>query len=99
MEPPAGWPFDESPNVATLTTRGVIDGTDWIGTVSHDEDDGAWQFIGSRGARIEDGILVALQHLLRLDPTIAELADLPEGWRAWRDDADAAWQRAPKKEA
>ena len=96
MEPPADFPFDESPNVATLTTRGVIDGTDWIATASHDEDDGAWQFIGSRGARMEDAMLVALQHVLRCDATIAELADLPEGWRAWRDGADAPWQRAPK---
>jgi hypothetical protein len=96
MEPPADFPFDESPNVATLTTRGVIDGTDWIATASHDEDDGAWQFIGSCGARMEDAMLVALQHLLRRDSTIAELADLPEGWRAWRDGPDSPWQRAPK---
>jgi hypothetical protein len=96
MEAPADWPFDESPNVATLTTRGVIDGTDWIAVVSHDEDDGAWQFVGSRGASTEEAMLVALRGIFERDAGIAELADLPEGWRAWRDGPDQSWQRAPK---
>lgn len=96
MEAPADWPFDESPNVATITTRGVIDGSDWIATVSHDEDDGGWQAIGSRGARMEDAMLVALRQVYERDPTIGAVADLPLGWRAWRDGPDAPWQREAK---
>lgn len=90
------WPFDESPNVATLTTRGVIDGTEWIATVSHDEDDGAWQFIGERGASMGEAMLVALRQIFERDATIAELADLPEGWSAWRTGPDQPWQRGPR---
>jgi hypothetical protein len=32
------------------------------------------------------------------DPTLLELADLPEGWRAWRERVGAPWQRAPEPE-
>ena len=96
METPADWPFDESPNVATLTTRGVIDGTEWIATVSHDEDDGSWQFIGDRGASMDQAMLVALREIFVRDVSIAELADLPEGWQAWRTGPDQPWQRVPR---
>ena len=96
MEPPADWPFDEVPNVATMTTRGVIEGSEWIATVSHDEDDGAWQFIGVNGASMDQAMLVALRQIFERDASIAELADLPEGWRAWRDGPRAPWQRSPK---
>jgi len=96
MERPADWPFDEAPNVATLTTRGVIDGSEWIATVSHDDDDGSWQFIGEKGARMDQAMLVALRQIFERDRSIAGLADLPEGWRAWRDGPNSPWQRGPQ---
>jgi hypothetical protein len=96
METPADWPFGESPNVATLTTRGIIDGSEWIALVSHDEDDGGWQFIGPRGARMDEAMLVALRQIFERDASIAELADLPEGWQAWRQTPESPWERAPR---
>ena len=96
MEMPADWPFDQSPNVATLTTRGIIDGSEWIALVSHDEDDGGWQFIGPRGARMDEAMLVALRQIFEQDASIAELADLPEGWQAWRQTPESPWERAPR---
>jgi hypothetical protein len=96
METPADWPFDQSPNVATLTTRGIIDGSEWVALVSHDEDDGGWQFIGPRGARMDEAMLVALRQIFERDASIAELADLPEGWQAWRQTPESPWERAPR---
>jgi hypothetical protein len=96
METPADWPFGESPNVATLTTRGIIDGSEWIALVSHDEDDGGWQFIGPRGARMDEAMLVALRQIFERDASIAELADLPEGWQAWRQTPESPWEWAPR---
>jgi hypothetical protein len=96
MEMPADWPFDQSPNVATLTTRGIIDGSEWIALVSHDEDDGGWQFIGPRGARMDEAMLVALRQIFERDASIAELADLPEGWQARRQTPESPWERAPR---
>ena len=95
MDQPADWPFDDPPNVATLTTRPVMDGSSWIALVSHDEDDGGWQFIGPEGASMDQAMLVALHNVLRRDATIGELADLPLGWQAWRDAPDQPWQRRP----
>jgi hypothetical protein len=35
-----GWPFDDSPNVAVITTRQVTENNAPILLVSHDEEDG-----------------------------------------------------------
>jgi hypothetical protein len=96
MERPADWPFEDPPNVATFATRPVMDGTSWIALVSHDDEDGGWQFIGPEGASMDQAMLVALHNVLDRDATIAELADLPLGWQAWRTSRDAPWQRGPQ---
>jgi hypothetical protein len=90
------WPFEDSPNVATITTRPVMDGTSWIALVTHDEDDGGWQFIGPEGAEMDQAMLVALSEVLEKDSSIAELADLPLGWRAWRAAPGSLWQRGSR---
>lgn len=96
MDTPADWPFDESPNVATITTRQVMDGSSWIASVSHDEDDGGWQFIGPEGAVEELAMLVGLKEIFKRDRSIGELSDLPLGWRAWRSGPESPWQRGPR---
>ena len=89
------WPFfDDSPNVAVITTRGIIDGTEWIALVSLDEEDGGWQFIGPRGAREDEAMVVALKSVFERDRSIGELADLTLGWQAWRESPQSEWQRA-----
>ena len=90
------WPFEDPPNVAAITTRAIIHDGDWIGLVSHDLEDGGWQFLGLRGASdTEEAMVVALHRVLEMDPSIAQVADLPLGWRAWRQTADGPWERAP----
>ena len=42
------WPFDDPPNVAVVTTRDVTEDKVPILFVSHDRDDGAWQFLTGR---------------------------------------------------
>lgn len=37
--------------------------------------------------------------MLRIEPKLEELADLPYGWHAWRDDENARWTREPKRPA
>jgi hypothetical protein len=66
--------------------------------VTHDAEDEAWQFVNGHGDT-EIGmkpILVHAQHLVGLDGSIAELADLPVGWRAWRESPDGEWRREPQ---
>ena len=79
-----------------ITTRGIIDGTEWIALVSLDEEDGGWQFIGPRGAREDEAMVVALKSVFEKDRSISELADLPLGWRAWRESPQSECQRGPR---
>ncbi len=91
---PEGWPFGDDPNVAVFTSRRIASGADWVYYVSHDEDDGAWEFYGPDGPASEDDTsIIGLGEMWRLTPRIAELADLPMGWCAWRESAHAPWQR------
>lgn len=86
------WPFEDPPNVATYTVRPVMNGDAEIVFVTHDVDDGAWQFLDSRGARQEDAALVSLREVVRRDPSIGDLARLPRGWSASRASEGAPWR-------
>jgi hypothetical protein len=89
-----GWPFADPPNVAVITTQRILRGEDPIRYVTHDEDDGGWQFHSGGPFTEEDAAVVSLASVLAMHPSIGELADLPLGWCARRDRDDQAWQRA-----
>lgn len=89
------WPFDDAPNTAVIADGKIIRGETWTYYVGHDEDDGSWQFHGPEGfASEEDAKVVSLGTMLKLDRSIADLADLPLGWCAWRDSQNEKWERA-----
>ena len=91
------WPFADAPNVAVFTSKKILTGDDWIYYVSHDEDDGAWQFHPKSGPAAEsDASVAGLKTILDLDPTVAEVADLPLGWCAWRERQESPWHRMKK---
>ena len=73
--------------------RQIMDGSEPILLVSHDAEDHGWQFIGSSVASMTDAMLVCLEEIVRVDPTVLEVADLPPGWQAIRDAVDGAWTR------
>jgi hypothetical protein len=59
------WQFADSPNVVAFTTRQILRGEHVIDYVSHDADDGAWQFLARHGFSLvtvsrDDAMLVAL---------------------------------------
>ena len=90
------WPFDDPPNVATFSLRDVMEGRRPILLVTHDAEDGAWQFLDGRdNPDPDDAVVLSLDCVLSIDASIAQLADLPLGWRAWRDDVKQPWQREP----
>jgi len=87
------WPFDEPRNCAAFTMRQVMDGSEPILLVSHDADDHGWQFIGSSEASMADAMIVALESVAKIDPTILEVADLEPGWQAIRTTVGGVWTR------
>jgi hypothetical protein len=89
------WPFADPPNAAVIANRKIVRNGYWIAYVSHDGEDGAWQFhIQERNdLRENDAMVVALRSIVELDPAILELADLPLGWQAWRVTKNSPWVR------
>lgn len=90
------WMFADPPNVATITTRKIMSGEHFVDYVTHDEDDGGWQFLSKQARHLEmkDAMLVGLKEIVSTDVTLLELSDLPLGWHAWRFTKDAPWARA-----
>jgi hypothetical protein len=88
--------FSDPSNVAVIASRRVVFAGDWISYVSHDAEDGAWQFHGSEpeATQESDAVVVSLQSILEFDSTILELADLPIGWHASRTAKAAPWRTA-----
>ena len=87
------WPFSDPENVVTLTVRQIVDGLQPILWVSHDDEDGMWQFLTGDPISMTDAMLVSLRSIYQRDPSIAELVDLPCGWKAWRRVKGEPWQR------
>ena len=80
-----------------FTSRQVMDGELPILLVTHDGEDGAWQFVhGTETDDLSNGILVHPEHLVDLDPSVASLEDLPRGWIAWRPEPEDPWTREPE---
>lgn len=88
------WPFDQPRNCATVTLRQVMNREEPILFVSHDLDDHGWQFIGSTNANMKDALLVCLEEVVKVDPSILEVADLPPGWQAARESPGHSWTRS-----
>jgi hypothetical protein len=87
------WKFTDPPSVAAIVDRRVMNGEAFIAVVSHDSDDGAWQFLSNLPMTEADAAVVSLQWVTQVDPSVMDLADLPLGWRAWRNQKTAKWQK------
>jgi hypothetical protein len=89
------WPFDQPANCGTIISRAILDGRSTILYVSHDEDDHGWQFLDNETFEAKDAALVCLSHVLNLDPSVVEVADLEPGWIATRSHRGGSWIREP----
>jgi hypothetical protein len=83
------------PDDIAITTRQVLHEGWPILLVTHDADDGSWQFVNGHGDTddTDSARVVAAETMLEVDSAISELANLPLGWRAWRTSQDHQWQR------
>ena len=91
--------WDDPDDIAVATTQEVIDGKLPVVFVSRDsgcvDGMGGWQFLDGAPTDDRPPTCVAKEELLRLDPTLAEVTDLPVGWYAEREIKGGPWKRAP----
>src|SRR5688500_6052094 len=87
------WPFNDADNTATFSCRHVIEDGHAILRVSHDEDDGAWQFLCGQPHIQKDARHVCLGYMVLRDKTLVDLYDLPLGWGAEREKPGTSWVR------
>ena len=90
------WSFADPPNLAVITVKQILLAGKPVLYVAHDSDDGGWQFLTGGRFDVADALLVTLKSMIEHDPSLAELADLPIGWHARRDNRESKWQRGPQ---
>jgi hypothetical protein len=86
--------FQEADKTAVFTTKYVIQDKKPITYVTHEEEDGAWQFFSSdKFENYEDvAMIVGLGEIIALDPSLLELAGMPVGHYAIRETANDNWR-------
>jgi hypothetical protein len=87
------WPFDQTPTTAAITTRYVIAREQPITVVLHYSDDHSWAFLCGTTNDEKDGRVILMREAVEIDTSVLEIANLPPGWKAWRKEAGAPWQR------
>lgn len=90
------WKFSDVENTAVFITRQIVNEGLAILYVSHDEDDGAWQFHHGYNVSIEDAMIISLAEIVSLDNTFNQLSDLPLGWIAVRQSVNSSWEEKRK---
>ncbi len=88
------WRFAEPPSTVVVTLERILRGDSSLSLVTHDSEDGGWQFLDGEQVFEEDGTTVLLGEMVQFDPSLLELGDLAAGWYAWRDTPDQPWERA-----
>lgn len=86
------WKFPDPPHTGVFLSAAVNSGAESVTYVSHDIEDGAWQFLGDS---MSDGnaVVCCFHHPVDKDRSLEELADLPLGCWAERTGPGQPWTR------
>jgi len=88
-----GYKFSESTNTACFVCSHVLEENAPILYVTHDEDDGVWQFLcGGENHETQHARIVALGEIAKIDLSINELYDMPLGVGASRESINGQWK-------
>ena len=85
--------FPDSLNTAVFTTKFVVHDRKEITYISHDFEDGSWEFYSDDNFdNYEDIVLIlSLDEIIQLDISLLEVADLPLGFVATRRSIADDW--------
>jgi hypothetical protein len=87
------WKFPDDPHTTAYLSKTVQDKEETVTYVSHDRDDGDWQFLGDKMSDGGGPVISCLHHPIDNDPSLKELFDLPIGWYAVRKNQGSSWER------
>jgi hypothetical protein len=91
----AAW--DDPVDIAALTLPEIAAGEQPVLVPTHDlgvgDGLGGWVFLGGQGTAGREPIAIAKVDLLKLNPSLAEVTDLPVGWQASREGPGKPWKR------
>ena len=86
--------FEDSLNTAVFTTKFVVIDKKEITYITHETEDGAWQFFSNDNFDDfeEVSMILSLDEIINLDKTVLEIADLPLGYIATRETVKDKWK-------
>ena len=90
------FPFNQTENTAVITCCHITESDATILYVSHDEEDGMWQFLCGRAHSQEQARVVSLNEIFTLDATVSKLANMPCGYIAERKSKISKWKMKRK---
>lgn len=87
------WKFPDPPHTRVFLSETVQQKEEAVTYVSHDTEDGAWQFLGDKMNEGGGPVISCFHHPIDNDRSLEELYDLPQGWYAVRDKPGDPWER------
>ena len=92
--------FKDGLNTAVFTTIYVVKEKKEITYVTHEMEDGAWQFFSNDDFdKFEDvAMIVSLGELIQIDRSVLDIAQLPLGYIATRQSVNDKWKFFKKEE-
>lgn len=85
--------FKEQGNTMVITTKDILLGLKSILLVSHDFEDGMWEFLDNEKLDENEACIVSLDEIIKLDDSLRVLHELPLGWIAYRNSINDLWNK------
>jgi hypothetical protein len=85
------WPFQLAENTAVICSRTILEEAHPVLFVSHDRDDHGWQFLDGSTPDVDNAAVVGLAEIVRIDPSLRQIAHIPAGARASRKSEADPW--------
>lgn len=85
------FPFKDDPNTAVIICCHILNNEEPILYVTHDEEDGMWQFLCGKEHSSDEARIVSLKEVFELDVSVSALKDMPYGYYAERQMQDTNW--------